>query len=53
MVLKMLWIPASAADVERCFSLLKALEAPQRLQMSESNVRDHLFCYANAKYISV
>ena len=49
--LKVLWIPASTADVERSFSLLKTLETPQRLQMSDSHVRDHMYCYFNSKYI--
>ena len=51
--LKVLGIPASTADVERSFSLLKTLETPQRLQMSDSHVRDHIYCYFNSKYICI
>ena len=50
---KVLWIPASTADVERSFNLLKTLETPQRLLMNDSHVRDHIYCYFNSKYICI
>ena len=40
-------IPSNSADVERSFSKYNSLLSPQRLQLSELSVRQHLALYFN------
>ena len=45
-VLGIIWIPASCADVERSFSEFNLLETPCR-KMSHRSLIDYLLCYYN------
>ena len=46
-------VPTGGAGVERSFSLLKQLESPQRLTMSNETFKDSLFCFCISKYFSL
>ena len=45
-----LWTPASAADVERSFSILTLLDSPKRANLSEEALKN-LYCYFNSDFI--
>ena len=53
LALNFIWLPSAAAEVERSFSKLKCLEAPNRLQMSDKTMIDSIFCYVNNNYIEL
>ena len=46
-----LWTPASAADVERGFSILTLLDSPKRANLSEEALKNLLYCYFNSDFI--
>lgn len=46
-----LWTPASAADVERSFSILTLLDSPKRANLSEEALKNLLYCYFNSDFI--
>ena len=48
-----LWTPASAADVERSFSILTLLDSPIRTNLSEEALKNLLYCYFNSDFIKV
>ena len=53
LALNYIWVPASAATVERSFSKLKQLESPQRLAMSDATLRDSIFCLCNSQFMEI
>ena len=50
LALNYIWVPASAATVERSFNKLNQLESPQRLAMSDATLRDSIFCLCNSQF---
>ena len=46
-----LWTPASAADVERNFSILTLLDSPKPANLSEETLKKLLYCYFNSDFI--
>ena len=42
---------ASAADVERSFSILTLLDSPKRANLSEEALKNLLYCYFNSDFI--